>query len=208
MKNFLKIFFLLTFTTVICCQDGNQLIKDVQNRFESITNLGADFLQSNELPDVKKPVTYKGKFLFEKENKYRIELKNSEIITDGKTVWNYNKKTKKVIISDTENDQAVFSVKNIVYDYPAQSKINYVGKELVGGDSCNVIQLDPVDKEKKFESAKIWIGGNNLIRKFEIKNPDNSILIFELSNIKINQKTPKDKFKFDPPQGTEIIDLR
>jgi chaperone LolA len=208
MKNFLRIFFLLTFTTVVYCQDGNRIIKEVQNKFESITNLSADFSQSNELPDVKKPVTYKGKFLFEKENKYRIELKNSQIITDGKTVWNYNKKAKKVIVGDAESDQSVFSVKNVVFDYPSQSKISYVGKELIDGDSCNVIQLDPVDKDKKFESAKLWIDSNNLIKKFEIKNPDNSIMVFELSDIKINQKISKDKFIFNPPQGTEIIDLR
>jgi outer membrane lipoprotein carrier protein len=208
LKINIAIIFLLIFQVLIFCQEGNQIVKELQEKFESIENFSADFLQSSELPEVKKPVIYKGKFLFEKENKYRIELKNSEIITDGNTIWNYNKKVKKVIISSAENDQEIFSVKSIIYDYPAQSKIIYVGKEQVNGDSCNVIQLNPVGKEVKFESAILWIGVNNLIKKFEVKSPDKSDIIFELSNIKINQKISNDKFVFNPPQGTEIIDLR
>jgi len=208
LKNFLVITCLLFLSTFVLGQDGKQIVKELQEKFESIKNLSAVFSQSTEFPDVKKPVIYNGKFLFEKENKYRIELKNSDIITDGKTVWNYNKKAKKVVIDNAEGNSGIFSIKNIVYNYPDQSTIILIDKETLNGDSCNVIQLTPTGKDKNFESVKLWIDNNSLIKKFEIKNTDNSIIIFELSDIRINQKIPNDKFVFNPPQGTEIIDLR
>jgi chaperone LolA len=208
MKNSVLILFFLIIPFLVFGQDGERIISRLQEKFESIKNLSADFLQLNELPDLKKPLTYKGKFLFEKADKYRIEMKNSEIITDGKTIWNYNKKKKKVVIDNAENNQEIYSIKKIVYDFPAQSTISYIGKELVNGDSCFAVRLNPKGKDKTFDSVKLWIDEKDLIKKFEIQNPDNTIIKFELSAIRINQNIPDDKFVFNPPQGTEIIDLR
>jgi outer membrane lipoprotein carrier protein len=203
MKKFLVIQ-LIILSVLNFCQDGNQIIKNVQDRFESISDFSSDFLQSTKLANSEKSVNYKGKFYFEKGNKYRIELKNSRIISNGKTIWNFNTNTKKVVINNIDSDVSAFSIKNIVYDYPAQSIVKFLGKE----DDFNLIQLKPKKETDNFELIKLWIDENNLIKKVKIIDTSNSEITFELSNIKLNQKIPDDSFNFIPPQGVEIIDLR
>jgi outer membrane lipoprotein carrier protein len=204
MKKYLIIQFLIIISTLNICQDVNQLLKNVQAKFNSISNFSSDFLQFTKLSGSDKPVTYKGRFYFEKENKYRIELKNSKIISDGKTIWNYNKNTKKVVINNIESDPSAFSIKNIIYDYPAQSTVRFLGKE----NSYNVIELKPKKSTDNFELIKLWIDENNLIKKVEMTDSNNLLLTFELSNIKLNQNLKVDNFTFVPPQGVEVIDLR
>ncbi|MCX6152126.1 MAG: outer membrane lipoprotein chaperone LolA [Ignavibacteriales bacterium] len=208
MKNIFKLILILMMPAVLLCQNGNQVLKNLQTKFESITNFSSEFSQSSRFADSKKPITYLGKFFFEKENKYRIELKNSEIISDGKTIWNYNKAAKKVILGNAEDNSSSFSLKNIVYEYPSQSNVEYVGKETMDGKSCEVIRLTPKERKKSFEAIKIWVDDSNLIKKVEISDNNGATLEFELSNIKLNQKISNDKFNFSPTKGIEVIDLR
>lgn len=206
-KNYILLLSLII-SSVMYSQDANKILRELQAKFESISNLSADFLQSSKFPKSQKPILYKGTFYFEKENKYRIELRSSEIVCDGKTVWNYNKNTKKVIVSNIEDDMSAFSINNIIYNYPKQSNLTYIGKEQVNGISCNILQLFPKGEESNFNSVKIWIDENNLIREVEISDNNNATLVFEFSNIRTNQKMSIEKFTFNLLEGIEIIDLR
>ena len=83
---------------------NTKLLNDLQNHFNSIKDFSADLVQLNN-----GKVNLEGKLFFKKENNLRLELKNLNIVSDGKTNWNYNKGQKKVIISNyDENDPSVF----------------------------------------------------------------------------------------------------
>jgi outer membrane lipoprotein-sorting protein len=52
------------------------------------------------------------------------------------------------------------------------------------------------------------VHNDNLIRKIELVDNSGLINIFNLSNIKINTNIPGHMFSFEPPKGSEIVDLR
>ncbi len=79
----------------IYSQSAESVLKSLQNKFDSITDLSADVTQKSNGKS-----SLSGKMYFKKENNLRIEFGNQTIVADGKTSWNYNKKDKKVIISD------------------------------------------------------------------------------------------------------------
>ncbi len=193
--SFIFIFYSLSFSQ----NSGEQLLKTLQNKFNSISNLSANFQQT-----VNGKVNLAGVFFYDRQNKLRLELKNLTVVSDGVTSWSYNKKQNKVIISSYDpNDHSIISLKNIIDDYP--SKCSVSGGEENGN---NILILKPDKPGLNFKIAKIYVNSVNLIQKI-ILTDDNDVQVqIEFSNYKLNQKLNNSVFTFTPPKGSKVIDLR
>ena len=200
MKKHTKILLLLLFLMQPVFSQNSSLLKNLQSSFNSLKDFSADFVQLNN-----GRVNIEGKFYFKKENKLRLELKNLIIVSDGKTNWNYNKRQKKVIISNyDENDPSVLSLKRIIFDYPSKCQVTE------GPDSSgNVLILKPNSNSGiNAYLIKIWVNKNNNVKKVTIIQSSGNVLEVKFSNYKIDTGILDSKFSFTPPQGTKIIDLR
>ena len=190
---------------LINAQSGKETLKKIQNKFKSITDFSADFSQTIFLPNSKQGGSLSGKFYYKRKNKFIVELKNSTIISDGETVWNYDSRQKRVVISSFSDDPTSFSLERYIFDYPALCIVNLVSNEK-GKDE--IIELVPKDNNIDFQSAKIWKNSDDMISKMEVVDLADTKYTFQLSSIKINQDIPDSKFDFTPPKGIKIIDLR
>lgn len=184
--------------SVFYAQDGKLILKDIQLRFSKIQDLSTDVIQNST----------KTKFLYKKENKYRIETTNNTIISDGSSIWNYNKKNNKVVISRPEDTEMTYTINNLVYSFPEQSRLLYEGKEKIGPEEYNVLSMTPARSSSNYKKIKIWADKSNMIRKVNVSDAAGNILIFEFTNIKVNSNIPDSRFSFEPSKGSEIIDLR
>ena len=178
---------------------GEELLNKLQNRFDSVDNLSADFSQSTN------GKTYlSGKIFFKKKNKIRIDTKRLLIISNGETTWNYNKKENKVIISNyDESDPGVFSINEIIYKYPEECEVK---SEFINNE--DVLVLIPNTYTFNFDSVKIWLNDESLIDKVIVDDPTMGKTEVIFSNYKINNNLPDTDFSFTPPEGSKIIDLR
>ena len=176
------------------------MLGSIQKKYKSLTDLSADFKQSTN-----EKTSLKGKIFYSKENKLRLELKNSTIISDGTLLWNYNKGQKKVVINNaSESDPSSFSINKFLYDYPSKSDVS-LEKE----DNQDVLVLVPKQGSNlDFKKARIFISRDNLVVRILLENLSGTTMNFQLSNYKLNQNLPESKFTFSPPEGTNIIDLR
>lgn len=184
----------------IITAQGKDILNKLQKKFLLINDLSADFVQyTNSQKNLE------GKFFYKKDNQLRLELKNLLIVTDGKTNWNYNKKQKKVIISDyDENDPSVISLRKIIIDYP--SKCTVTESDEAG---IPVIELKPeTGSGINAQLIKIWMNNEHFVRKVLIKSDSGSDLEFRFSGYKINPGLPDSDFTFNSPEGIKIIDLR
>lgn len=198
MKKILFLSFLLIATLSPQGKDV-PLLKAMQNKFSSLHDFSVDFSQ-----EMNGKIVMTGKLSYKKENQLRLELKNLMIVSDGTTNWNYNKKEKKVIISSyDEADASLFSPKKFVFDYPAQCKVKEIKEE-----NKTFILLTPGSLEIDFKQAKVYPTTDNTLEKVVVTGNDGSILTFHFSNFRGNQNFDKEKFSFQIPQGTKIIDLR
>lgn len=195
----LSFFFLISFITGLPAQSS--LLKELQNKFDSVSNFSADFIQK-----IDDNINLSGKIFFKKENKIRLETKNSIIISNGETNWNYNSNQNKVIITEyEESDPSVFSLNKMIYDYPKECEISEsINKDL------NVLTFIPKENSTlNFDSAKFYLNAQNLIERVEIKGLSSRGLIkINFSNYKLNQNLPDSKFSFSPPEGSSVLDLR
>jgi chaperone LolA len=174
-----------------------ELLGKVQDKFNSAATIVADISQNSGNS------VLKGKIFLKKENKLRLEFKNITIISDGSTIWNYNKKENKVIINNfDENAPSAFSFNKIINQYPEMSDVSYAdGKK-------DVLLIKP-DKDSglNFQSVRLWVNNDNLVEKVRIEQGGNPMEI-SVSNYSLNQEIADSRFTFTPPQDSQIIDLR
>jgi len=189
----------LFLSTVRFTQNAESVLKSLQNKFDSITDLTADVAQKNNGQS-----NLTGKMYFKKENNIRLELGNQTIVADGKTSWNYNKKNKKVIISDyDEAGSGLVSINYLVYQYPSECDLS-----LSTEGTSQILNLKPKSKKNNLGEVKLYISKENMIDKALISNPAGGTMEVSFSNYKLNQNLPDAKFSFTEPEGTTVVDLR
>ena len=189
----------LFFLSCAFAQNEN-LLKKVQDKYDSISSFSADFTQYS-----KNSKKIKGKIYYEKENKIKIETGTSTIISNGITNWNYNKKQNKVIISNyDDSDASMFSFNKIIFDFPSKSKV-----EQIEGNGSDVLVITPdKNSDLNFSQVKLWLNNIYLITKIEILDKNNSRITIELSHYSLDQNSSDSQFSFTPPKGSKVIDLR
>jgi outer membrane lipoprotein carrier protein len=187
------------FTTSFAQEDAQTVLKNIQDKFESITDLSAQLTQS-----VNDKVNLKGKVYYKKENQIRFEFKNILIVSDGGTSWSYNQKDNKVIITDYESEEnKILSMRQIIFEYPQDCDLSTFKSE-----GQTVLKLIPKDDEFSFSSIELFIDGDNLITKALIDDPATGEIQIELSDYQLNKNLPDSFFQFSPPEGSQVIDLR
>ena len=188
-------------------QTANQVIKKLQNRFNSISDFTANFSQNYFNTQGQDQGKTSGKFSYKKKNKFIVELKNQLIISDGQTIWNNDKRFNRVVISNLADDPTSFSLERFVFDYPRLCKSKIVNDETTSKGN-EYIELTPKDQDLEFKYVKIWVTPDGMISKLEVLDLGDMRYAFQLTDIKVNQELPDSRFTFEPTKGIKIIDLR
>ncbi len=198
MKTILSLL-MLCYTTFAFSQSTESVLKSLQNKFDSITDLTADVTQKSN-----SKTNLSGKMFFKKENNLRIEFGNQTIVANGETSWNYNKKGKKLIISNyDEAGSGLLSIDYLVYQYPSECDLSLSSE---GGRQ--ILNLKPKSNRNNLGEVKLFISKENLIDKAVITNAATGTMEVSFSNYKLNQNISDSKFSFTAPEGTTVVDLR
>jgi outer membrane lipoprotein carrier protein len=196
---FILIITLIFCNSIVAQDDAKALLKDIQNKFDSINDLSAEITQL-----VNGKINLEGKVYYKKENHLRFEFNNMLIVSDGETSWNYNEQQNKVIITnyDTEGNK-ILSLRQIIFEYPDECELSTYDSE---GEK--VLQLISQNNSLSFNSVKLFITDDNLISKVLIDDPSTGSIQVFLSNYKINKNLSDSLFSFSPPEGSQVLDLR
>jgi outer membrane lipoprotein carrier protein len=187
------------FVTTAFSQNAESVLKSLQNKFDSISDLSVTVSQKFDNQSA-----LSGKMFFKKPNNIKIEFPKQTIVTDGKTSWNYNKKVNKVIISNYDDSGSdLFSINYLVYQYPSECDLS-LEKE----SNTQILILNPKSKKNNLGIVKLFITKDNLVDKAVISSPSGKIVEVSFSNYKLNPKLSDSLFSFTPPKGTTIVDLR
>jgi len=198
MKNLISLF-LIFFSAIAFSQNAEAVLKSLQNKFNSISTLSVDITQkTNESTE------QTGNQFFKKENDLRIEFPYQTLVSNGSTSWNYNKKNKKVIISNyDETGSGLLSINYLIYQYPSECELSLSPE----GDK-QILILKPKSNRNNMGVVKLYITKENLIDRAIISNKDSGTIEVLFSNYKLNQKLSDSQFTFIPPEGTAVVDLR
>lgn len=180
-------------------QDANQKLKSLQEKFNSLKDFSVNFSRSaNSNKDLS------GKMFYKSKNKIRLEMQNTIVVSDSKSIWNFNKKDNKVFITNADDDsQSFLSLDKLVNEYPSECKIN-----LIKIDSREILELTPGSSNLQFDKILMWTNNENLLSKVIIEDQRIGKMELNFAGYKLNSNIADSKFTFTPPEGSTVIDLR
>jgi len=195
-----KIIFILIFSLLTGFSNGQTMLEKVQKKFYSIKDFTADFVQKSD-----GALNLSGKIKFKQKDKIRIEVGNILIVSDGKTNWNYNKKTNKIIISTIEEETpSIFSINQLINNIPSKGMVSERKDS-----NYNIIKLEFNDSSGiNLDFAELYFNNSYKIRKIFLEGIALGILEIDFNNYKENVGLKNSIFEITPSKGTEIIDLR
>ena len=204
----MKFFCTVILLTALNCyaQDARTVVSNLQNKFKTIEDFTSTFKQTTNGSFADSNLTLTGKFNYKKKNKFKVELKNIELISNSETIWNYDKRLNRVVINSIEENQAFLNLDDIINNYPEECSAELVKNS--GENKFYILEMTPKNNKLEFSSAKIWIDKSYILNKIEIKDFSGSVYFVELTNIKLNQKLANSDFEFTIPEGCKIIDFR
>ncbi len=204
IKQVLLFLILSVFNLSVMAQDSKQILKNLQEKIKSSSGFTSDFVQSAISPEGKKIQNLKGKFTYSVGDKFKAELKNTEIVSDGKTIWNYNKTQKRVLINNTSDDPSSFSIERYLFIYPAYCNVTSV----VDPKFKNSIKLIPKNNDLEFSEVIINADEAYQIKKILITDTQNNKYLLELNKVTSIDTNDKNLFNFSVPKGIKVIDMR
>ena len=190
-------------------EDADDVIKNVQRRYKSANDIIIDFNRVFIWSLSTNLDTLIGKIYIMGDNYLKYETNEQIFITDGKYVWSYSSLTNQTIIDIFKSDEDEVLPKELIFNFNKRYNSRLIERENVEGVNCYVLEGIPKNENLEIKSLKIWVEPKKWVtKKIEYVNLNDNIIVYNILNVKFNNKLKRDFFKFESPKGAEIIDLR
>ncbi len=189
---------------------ASDIIKNVQETYEDIKYLTAEFVQIEEFGLTGAKNEVKGKIYVKGGDKYRLVTEDQVVVTNGETVWTYSVFSGQVLIDRVKENSGSLLPRDLLFKYPKTHYATLLGKVEWNGKTYYNLKLDPREDVHGFvKSMKLWVEPDDwFIDKIEYTDFNDNISVFEIR--KSDTKTPlkDDFFNFEIKEGMEVVDLR
>jgi outer membrane lipoprotein carrier protein len=203
------LFGILSIAIVVAGDTAEDILSKMQKKYDTIKDATVTFTQHVQFGVTKSEETFSGKLVMKKGNKYRIEMEQQILVTDGKSVWSYAKVNNQVLIDRYKEDPKAFSPDKILVNVPANYTSTLLGKEKLGGHETAILKLVPRNDKSNIQWMKVWVDDDDaLMRKIQVRDVSENLTTYTISDILLNTGVPESQFTFDAPAGVEVIDLR
>ena len=190
-------------------EDADDIIKNVQKRYKSANDIIIDFNRVFIWSLSTNLDTLIGKIYIMGDNYLKYETNEQIFITDGRYVWSYSSLTNQTIIDIFKSDEDEVLPKELIFNFNKRYNSRLIERENVEGVNCYVLEGIPKNENLEIKSLKIWVEPKKWVtKKIEYVNLNDNIIVYNILNVKFNNKLKRDFFKFESPKGAEIIDLR
>ena len=188
---------------------GNDVIARMQKKFAGYKTFSAKFekqfywaLLDNKMQ------SRKGKIYTRRPNQFRLELENGDIvIAEGEAIWAYNKKNQQVVVSAYAGE--LKTPWEILLDYTESYAPIAVEEVKLEGRPCYMLSLRSRTQGSYVEQMKIWVDNKRWqLLKAEQREVNDNITTYILKDHRTNKKLDDALFRFELPEGVDVIDRR
>ncbi|HID94953.1 MAG TPA: outer membrane lipoprotein chaperone LolA [Candidatus Latescibacteria bacterium] len=188
---------------------GKAIVKKVEKRYEKLKTFSVEFQQTFYWKLADKTQGFRGKLYLKKPDMFRVETSHQVIVTDGDTLWIYNPEEEQVIISPYADSEEPSNPQALFFEYTENYEAEYIGTEKIGKRDCYLIKLLPQRDDQYITAMKVWVDKKRwLTLKVEYYDVnDNTTTYTLLSDPEVDQKLDDALFKFNIPDGVEVIEM-
>jgi len=210
MRTFLLTLVLLFLNVFVYAgDDAESIVATLQKKYDDAKDLSISFVQDVQFAVTKNTQSFGGKLLMRKGNKYRIEMEQQTIVTDGTSVWTFNKMNNQVFIDTYKSNPQSFSPDKMLTNLPDNYTATLLGKEKQQEHDLTIIKLVPKNSKPNIKWMKVWVDTDNwIMKKVQVFDVSENLWTYDVSDIRMNSNIPDTQFRFDVPAGVDVIDLR
>lgn len=189
------------------------ILDEIKEKYESYKSLDVDFTLTIQFPE-EDPEIQKGQ-ISQQGDKYKLDLGNQSITSDGKSMWFHLKNRNEVQINDVDleaEDDEMLSPQNLLRIYENNDFLYaLVGEDIEDGKRVQKIEFKPLDDDSEYFKMRLTIdkksGEINRIKTF---SKDGSRYVLQIDKMVPNKDFPSDYFSFDESKfpGMHVEDLR
>lgn len=187
-----------------CTQmSAEEIAKKVEEKYNTIKDMKGTMVIITDFHGKKKVEEIE--FAMKKPGKFWQEGNNYTIVSNGKTMWIYDKSRNEVIKVSLPEKRPKFDYGEIVKDLLKRNEVKLLGSDKVDGRDCYVIEVIPKNKTFYVEQ-KLWIDKEYWYPlKIEINYGEFNSTI-EYKDVKFNTGIPDSFFEFKPPKGAKVVE--
>ncbi|MCK5573842.1 MAG: outer membrane lipoprotein carrier protein LolA [Bacteroidetes bacterium] len=190
-------------------ETAEEVLENIREKYETIDDAAVRFSQHVRfaMANIEQQIT--GVLYVKKGDRYRVELDDQTIVTDGTTVWSFSRLNNQVLIDDFAMDERAFSPENILVKAPSKFAPTLLGPERIQDVETLVIKLVPRDPETFVQSMKVWVNPDTwLMVKVELVDANGKETTYVVNEVQINPGLDDGRFVFQIPDGVDVVDLR
>ena len=203
---------LLAAATHATAQDATALLTKLSNKAKTYTTIEATF--KSTLVDTRNNLRVEQRgTLYLKGKRYQIDLGDFVVVSDGVTVWTYEKEMNECYIenaADMEQDGIDPAKLFTIWEDNFRSELK--GKVNIGGVNCTQVNLYPKGSEKRsFHTIQLFVDEAKLqVVRVVVKGREGSDVQYDVTKFTPNVALADDRFKFNKAKypGVKMVDNR
>lgn len=193
---------------------AKKILDKTRKKYESYKTIEAAFSLTIELPGQPKQVQ-KGT-ISQDANKFRLEMDEQVIVSDGKTTWVYLKKNKEIQINDADPNDAsengFMTPKDLLKRYEKGDFLYAITDQVTeSGVVLTQIEFKPKDKKSEYSKMRVSIDEKtSTIKSVKAFAKDSGRYTFSITKLTPNKKFAAGQFAMDTKKypGVKVVDLR
>jgi len=205
--------FHLSFNPAAFCITGQEVLTEIQNRYEKTNDIEANFIQDYIGKGMKQPNRGEGKVYLKKRGMMRWDYTtpHQKLISDGHTLWFYQPDEKQVLVSNLSSvlkERAPLAF--LAGEGNLSRDFNFLNlKESVSQkEETYVVELTPKEPLATFSKLILTVDkGTFTVLQADVLDGLGNVTRTRFINTKINVGLSDSLFRFIIPRGTEEIPM-
>lgn len=198
LKKTLSIFTLVLFSLQLQASE----LTDYLNKLHTLeANFTQSVFDNNNVVKQKS----KGVIVVKSPDKFYLEYNEPYkllYVADGKKLWSYDEDLEQVVVKPQGN--LLINTPAMLLGNPKDLTESYSIKEIGENEGWNWFELTPKKQSNNFESVSLAFADNEL-KAMEMQDNFGQTTRLEFSSVIKNPKLAKNRFKFIPPKGVDVI---
>jgi len=192
---------------------AKELLKKLSENNKSYESIRAGFTFRYKSLQSKAESSWDGKILM-KGKKYRLELRQSTVYYNGKTLWNHLHDAQEVNVSEpVQQDQSdILNHPHQIFEiHQMDLKYQYLGEETINGEDIYKVDLFPRELDRDYSRIRLFLHQSPVqIHSAKVFGKDGTRYTIEIEDLVTNQPVADSTFVFDKADhpNVEVIDMR
>jgi len=197
------------FLTARAQETGQDVLDLVRKKYASVNDAEIHFTEKVRFSLSTAEATSTGTLQIKKPKKYRLEMGDQTVVTDGTTVWSYSKPLNQVLVDAYKEDERSLTPDRLLLGTSGGYVPVIVGTDHLGKTETEVLKLTPKDEQSMVSSIRLWVDQHDwTVHQVEVIDVNGKQTTYTVQQLKLNPGLADSRFAFQAPEGAEVVDLR